>query len=69
MEISQQPYEGIVKVAQSYLIFYNPMGCSLPGSSVHVASPDKNTGVGGRSLLQEIFQTQVSRIAGRFFTV
>ena len=35
-------------------------------------SPVQNTGVGGGSLLQRIFQprdwTQVSRIAGRFFT-
>ena len=54
MEISQ-PYEGVVKIAQPCLILYNPMGCSLPGSSVHMASPCKNTGVGGRSLPQEIF--------------
>ena len=36
-------------------------------------SPGKNTGVGSHSLLQRIFrprdQTQVSRIAGGFFTV
>ena len=31
-------------------------------------SPDQNTGVGSLSLLQAIFPTQVSRIAGRFFT-
>ena len=30
-------------------------------------SPGQNTGVGSLSLLQEIFPTQVSRIAGRFF--
>ena len=32
-------------------------------------SPGQNTGAGSRSLLQGIFPTQVSRIAGRFFTV
>ena len=31
-------------------------------------SPGQNTGVGSRSLLQGIFRTQGSRIAGRFFT-
>ena len=31
-------------------------------------SPGQNTGVGSLSLLQGIFRTQVSRIAGRFFT-
>ena len=31
-------------------------------------SPGQNTGVGSLSLLQRIFQTQVSRTAGRFFT-
>ena len=31
-------------------------------------SPGQNTGVGRLSLLQEIFPTQVSCIAGRFFT-
>ena len=31
-------------------------------------SPGQNTGVGGHSLLQGIFPTQVSHIAGRFFT-
>ena len=31
-------------------------------------SPGQNTGVGSCSLLQGIFQTQVSRAAGRFFT-
>ena len=32
-------------------------------------SPSQNTGVGSHSLLQGIFPTQVSHIAGRFFTV
>ena len=31
-------------------------------------SPGQNTGVGSHSLLQEIFPTQVSHIAGGFFT-
>ena len=35
-----------VLVAQSCLTLCNPMDCSLPGSSVHVDSPGKNTGVG-----------------------
>ena len=36
----------------------DPMDCSLPGSSVHGDSPDKNTGVGCHALLQGIFPTQ-----------
>ena len=32
-------------VAQSCLTLRNPMGCSLPGPSVHGDSPGKNTGV------------------------
>ena len=38
----------------------DPMGCSPPGSSVHVDSPGKNTGVGCHVLLQGIFPTQGS---------
>ena len=49
-----------VLVAQSCLILCNPMDCSPPGSSVHGDSPGKNTGVGGHSLLQGIFQAQGS---------
>ena len=49
---------------------YHPS--SRPGSFVHGDSPGKSTGVGCHALLQGIFQpwdqTQVSRIAGRFFT-
>ena len=37
-----------------------PTDCSPPGSSIHVASPGKNTGVGCRVLLQGIFPTQGS---------
>ena len=36
----------------------DPMDCSSLGSSVHGASPDKNTGVGCHALLQGIFPTQ-----------
>ena len=36
------------------------MDCSLPSSSVHRASPGKNTGVGRHALLQGIFPTQGS---------
>ena len=32
---------------------YDPVDCSLPGSSVHGDSPDKNTGVGCQALLHE----------------
>ena len=45
-----------VKVAQSCLTLYSPWN-----------SPGQNTGVGSLSLLWEIFSTQVSHIAGRFF--
>ena len=48
----------VSSVAQSCLTLYDPMHCSLPGSSVHGDSPDKNTGVGCHSLLQGIFLTQ-----------
>ena len=47
-------------VAQSCPALCNPMNCSLPGSSVHGASPGKNTGVGSFFLLQGIFLTQES---------
>ena len=47
-------------VAQSCLILCDPMACSPPGTSVHGDSSDKNTGVGCRFLLQEIFPTQGS---------
>ena len=47
-------------VIQSCPALCNPMDCSLPGSSVHGDSPDKNTGVGSLSLLQGIFPTQGS---------
>ena len=53
-------------VAQSCLTLCNPMACSPPGSSVHGDSPGKNIGVGCHALLQGIFPTQVSSIAGGF---
>ena len=50
-----------VKVAQLALTPCDPMDCSWN-------SPGQNTGVGSLSFLQGIFPTQVSRIAGGFFT-
>ena len=46
------------KLFQSCPILYDPLNCSLPGSSIHRDSPGKNTGVGYRALLQWIFPTQ-----------
>ena len=45
-------------VAQSCLTLCNPTDCSPPGSSVHVDSPHKNTGVGCHAFFQGIFPTQ-----------
>ena len=53
----------------------DPVDCRPPGSSVHGILQAKSTGMGCHALLQGIFptqgsnQTQVSPIAGRFFTV
>ena len=47
-------------VAQSCPTLCNPMGYSLPGSSVHGDSPGRNTGVGCYVLLQGSFPTQES---------
>ena len=47
-------------VVQSCPSLCNPRDCSLPGSSVHVDSPGKNTGVSCHALLQGIFPTQGS---------
>ena len=47
-------------VAQSCPTLCDTTDCSPPGSSVHEDSPGKNTGVGGRALLQGIFPTQGS---------
>ena len=58
-------------VTQSCPILCVPMDCSPPGSSVHGPSPGKNTGVGAssRGSSQARDETQVSCIAGRFFTI
>ena len=40
------------KLLQSCPTLCDPMDCSLPSSSVHRDSPDKNTGVGCHALLQ-----------------
>ena len=42
------------KLLQLCLTLYDPMGCSLLGSSVHEILQAKNTGVGCRALLQGI---------------
>ena len=47
-------------VFQSCLTLHDPIDCSLPGSSVHGASPGRNTGVGCHSLFHRIFQNQGS---------
>ena len=49
-------------VTQSCPTLCDPMDCSPPCSSVHGNSPGKNTGVGCRALLQEIFPTQASNL-------
>jgi len=53
--------------AQSCVTLGNPVDYSPPGSSIHGIL--QKTGVGCHSLLQGIFRTQVSCIAGRFFTI
>ena len=58
-------------VTQSCPTLCNPMDCSLSGSSDRGNSQGKNTRVGcltSRQSSQRRDQTQVSRIAGRFFT-
>ena len=66
-------YSRSVLVAQSCLTLYNPMDCSLPGSSVHGDSPGKNTREGCNFLLQGVLPTQgsawVTCITGKFFTI
>ena len=60
-------------VSYSVVSLCSPVDCSWPSSSVHGIFPGKNTGVGSHFLLQGIFlakdRTQVSCIAGRFFTI
>ena len=62
-------YCAVCLVAQSCPTLCNLMDSSPRGSSVYGDSPGKNTGVGCHALLQGIFPTQVSCIAGRFFTI
>ena len=61
------------KLPQSCPALCDPMDCSPPGSSVHGDSPGKYTGVSCHALLHGYSQhrdrTQVSRIAGGFFTI
>ena len=59
---------------QSYLTLCDPMDCSLPGSSVHGDSLGKNNWSGlpfpsPRGSSQPRDGTQVSHIAGKFFTI
>ena len=49
-------------VTQSCLTLCDSMDCSPPGSSVHVNSLGKNTGVGCCAFLQGIFPTQGSNL-------
>ena len=69
----RQPVSVLSLVTQSCLTLCYPKDCSLSVSSVPGDSPGWNTGVGYHVLLQGIFptqgSTQVSHIAGRFFTV
>ena len=46
------------QLLQSCPTLCDTVDCSLPGSSVHEESPNKNTGVGCHELLQGIFPTQ-----------
>ena len=46
------PFAVLCLAAQSCPTLCDPMDCSPPGSSVHGASPGKNTGVGCHALLQ-----------------
>ena len=57
-----------VKVSQSCPTLCNPIDCGLPGSSVHGILQARILQIGSHSLLHGIFPTQVSCIAGRFFT-
>ena len=60
-------------VTESCPTLHNHMDCNPPGPSVHGDSPGENTGVGCHALLPGTFPardwTQVSCIAGGFFTV
>ena len=56
-------------IAQSCLNLCDPMDYSLPISYVQEGSLGKSTEVGCQALLQVILPTQVSWIAGKFFTI
>ena len=62
-----------VLIAQSCLTLYDPMDCSLPGSSVHGILQSRILEwvamSSSRGSSQPRDQTQVSCIAGRFFTI
>ena len=49
-------------VAQLCPTLWDPVDCSLPGSSVYADSPGKKTGVGCHALLQGIFPPQASNL-------
>ena len=55
---SYSPVCCVCLVAQSCPTVWDPVDCSLPGSSVHGDSPSKTTGVHCHVLLQGIFPTQ-----------
>ena len=57
MNISESESHSVVSTSLWTHWLYSPLN-----------SPGQNTGVGSYSLLQGIFPTQVSRIAGGFFT-
>ena len=61
------------EVAQSYLILYNPMDCSLPGSTIHgILQARTLEGVAisfSRRSSQPKDWTWVSSIVGRRFTI
>ena len=58
LQLIKDPCAVLCLVVQSGPTLCDPMDCSPPGSSVHVDSPGKDTGVGWHALLQGIFLTQ-----------
>ena len=54
--------QGLCLVPQPCPTLWDPIYCSLPGSSVHGDSPGKNIGVGCHACLQGIFPTQGSNL-------
>ena len=56
------PFKMVLKVKQ------RPTLCHSVDYTVHGILQGQNTGVGSLSFLQGVFPTQVSHIAGRFFT-